>query len=146
MPLEVLEVVELHADGACARNPGPGSWAVAMVCHKEGKPYKKTFTGYVPDTTTNRMEMTAVIEGFKTLKRPVQVTVFSDSLYVIYTMTKGWRRGANTDLWKQIDKVIVPHKVSWEWIKRHNGNFYNDLVDSICCETLKAHGQKDFYK
>jgi ribonuclease HI len=137
-----LEVVELHADGACSGNPGPGSWAVALVCR--GK--MKKLSGFVPDTTNNRMEMTAVIEGLKAMKRPVNVTVFSDSKYVICTMSDGWKRGVNKDLWEEMDKVVAPHKVEWVWIKGHNGNFFNDLVDSMCCEVLKQNGVKDFFK
>lgn len=119
-------VVNIHCDGACSGNPGPGGWAALLTI--PGKPNKKMVSGKADTTTTtnNRMELTAAIEGLKTLKRPCIVTLFSDSTYLVNTMAKNWKRNANTDLWKELDELVKIHDVTWFWLQR---NSTSELVE-----------------
>ncbi|NQE38516.1 RNase H family protein [Microcoleus asticus] len=112
-------VVNIHCDGACSGNPGPGGWAAILTV--PGKPNKKAISGKADTTTTNnRMELTAAIEGLKALKKPCTVTLFSDSTYVIHTMTKSWNRNANQDLWEELDKLAEVHDITWLWLSRNS--------------------------
>ncbi|MEG4587248.1 reverse transcriptase-like protein [Microcoleus sp. MOSTC5] len=112
-------VVNIHCDGACSGNPGPGGWAAILTV--PGKQTKKAISGKADTTTTNnRMELTAVIEGLKALKKPCTVTLFSDSTYVIHTMTKNWNRNANQDLWEELDKLAEVHDITWLWLSRNS--------------------------
>lgn len=114
-------VVNIHCDGACSGNPGPGGWAAILTM--PGKPTKKAISGRSDTTTTNnRMELTAAIEGLKALKQPCQVFLFSDSTYVVHTMTKGWKRSANLDLWELIDKLATAHDITWIWLPRNSND------------------------
>lgn len=137
-----MEYVEIYVDGACLVNPGPGSWAAVFVC--KGK--SKEVSGYVSEhTTNNRMELMAAIQGLSALKRGVTVaTIFSDSQYLVNTMNEGWNRGANIDLWEEIDRLVIPHKkVVWVWQKGHAGSFYNERADLLCQIALKNRRGKE---
>lgn len=112
-------VVNIHCDGACSGNPGPGGWAALLTI--PGKSNRKAVTGRSTTTTTNnRMELTAAIEGLKALKKPCKVSLFSDSTYVIHTMTKNWNRKVNQDLWEELDKLVEVHEVTWLWLARNS--------------------------
>ena len=112
-------VVHIHCDGACSGNPGAGGWAALLTI--PGKLHRKAVTGRSTTTTTNnRMELTAAIEELKALKKPCKVTLFSDSTYVIHTMTKNWNRKVNQDLWEEIDKLATVHEVTWMWLSRNS--------------------------
>ncbi|MEG4445108.1 ribonuclease H [Microcoleus sp. AT9_B5] len=112
-------VVNIHCDGACSGNPGPGGWAAFLTI--PGKTNKKMISGKSDTTTTNnRMELMAAIEGLKALKQPCKVTIFSDSAYVVNTMAKGWKRKANQDLWEEVDKLVKVHEVTWIWLARNS--------------------------
>ncbi|MAZ80376.1 MAG: ribonuclease HI [Rickettsiales bacterium] len=132
--------VEIYSDGACLGNPGPGGWGAILMA----KDKKKEISGSESDTTNNRMELTAVIEALKTLKKPAQVKLYTDSKYVIDGITKWifswkktqWRNSnrklvKNADLWQNLDHEVQKHKIKWIWVKGHNGNFYNELVDNL---------------
>lgn len=132
--------VEIYSDGACLGNPGPGGWGAILMA----KDKKKEISGSESDTTNNRMELTAVIEALKTLKKPAQVKLYTDSKYVIDGITKWifswkktqWRNSnrklvKNADLWQNLDYEVQKHKIKWIWVKGHNGNFYNELVDNL---------------
>jgi ribonuclease HI len=136
----VSQEVELFTDGACSGNPGPGGWGAIL----RFKGSEKELSGGEADTTNNRMEMTAVIEGLSALKRPCDVKVFSDSQYVIKGMTewlvqwkaRGWKTAdkkpvKNEDLWKRLDELCAKHQVSWEWVKGHAGHPENERVDAL---------------
>lgn len=125
--------IMLYTDGACSGNPGAGGYAAILVARdKHGNLKKKrVISGGEPYTTNNRMELRAVIEGLKMLKRPSDVTVVSDSQYVVFTMTKGWKRKANHDLWEALDALCAEHRVTWEYIKGHSGHPYNEECDRI---------------
>ncbi|MEG4166584.1 MULTISPECIES: RNase H family protein [unclassified Microcoleus] len=116
---ETKSVVNIHCDGACSGNPGPGGWAALLTI--PDKTNKKMISGQSDTTTTNnRMELTAAIEALKALKKPCKVTLFSDSSYVVNTMAKGWKRNANQDLWEELDKLAKVHEVTWIWLARNS--------------------------
>jgi ribonuclease HI len=136
----VAERVELFTDGACRGNPGPGGWGVLL---RYGKHEKRLYGGE-RNTTNNRMELTAVIEGLKTLKRPCRVGVTTDSQYVKNGITQwihnwkknGWKTAArkpvkNEDLWRALDAEVSRHQVEWHWVRGHAGHPENELADQL---------------
>ncbi|MDA9095665.1 ribonuclease HI [Porticoccaceae bacterium] len=135
-----MNSVEIFTDGACRGNPGPGGWGVLMRFGGE----EKTLCGGEPDTTNNRMELTAVIEGLAALKRPCEVTVTSDSTYVLKGIQewmanwkkRGWKTASkqpvkNVDLWQKLDAVVGEHKIDWQWVKGHSGHRENEIADQL---------------
>jgi ribonuclease HI len=123
-------MVDIYTDGACKGNPGPGGWGAVIL---EGDT-KKTLLGGERDTTNNRMEMMAVIEGLKELPEEEQVTIYSDSQYVINTMTKNWKRNKNQDLWAKMDAEVKSRRVKWQWVRGHNGHPLNEEADRLAVE------------
>ncbi|MCF6272117.1 MAG: ribonuclease HI [Rhodobacteraceae bacterium] len=135
----------LYTDGACSGNPGPGGWGVLMVAKDDGSILKtRELFGGEGDTTNNRMELTAAIEGLNGLERPSVVTVVTDSAYVKDGISKwmlGWKRNGwktaakkpvkNESLWKALDEAQARHKVTWEWVKGHAGHTENELADGL---------------
>lgn len=119
--------IVIHTDGACKGNPGPGGWGA--VIEQNGGQVK--LSGSEPQTTNNRMEMTAVIKGLEAVDASANVLISSDSTYVINTMTKGWKRKANQDLWDQLDRLGESRNVSWRWVRGHNGDRGNELADAL---------------
>ncbi|TXG82963.1 MAG: ribonuclease HI [Sphingomonadales bacterium] len=144
-----LPLVEMATDGACLGNPGPGGWGVLLRC--DGR--EKTLAGAAPDTTNNRMELQAAIEGLRALNRPCRVTLSTDSTYVRDGITKwihGWRRNnwrtadkkpvKNRDLWEALLDACAPHEIDWRWVRGHDGDPDNERVDQLAREaalTLK---------
>ncbi|HEY5644618.1 MAG TPA: ribonuclease HI [Pseudomonadales bacterium] len=131
-------MVEIFTDGACRGNPGPGGWA-ALLRYGEAE---KLIKGAEPETTNNRMELTAAIEGLAALKRPGQVRLTTDSQYVRQGITSwltrwkqnGWKTAArkpvkNQDLWQALDRLAQMHAVEWHWVKGHSGHPENEQVD-----------------
>ena len=116
----------IHTDGACKGNPGQGGWGA--VIEQDGN--QTIISGGEPHTTNNRMEMTAVIKGLEAIDPHAPVLISSDSTYVINTMTKGWKRKANHDLWEQLDRLVKGRDVSWRWVRGHSGERGNELADS----------------
>ncbi len=134
------EIVEIFTDGACRGNPGPGGWGV--VLRSKGK--VKTLHGGEADTTNNRMEMMAAIQGLESLTRPCQVTLTTDSKYVMQGITdwiKGWKKNGwknsarqpvkNVDLWQRLDLARLRHEVQWCWVKGHSGHPENEQADQL---------------
>lgn len=133
--------IELFADGACSGNPGPGGWGTILRFNGT----EKELSGGSADTTNNRMEITAVLEGLKALKYPCSVTVTTDSQYVYNSITKGWAEGwrkngwikkdkkpaLNADLWEELLNEIAKHEVNFVWIKGHNGHSENERCDAL---------------
>ena len=119
--------IVIHTDGACKGNPGRGGWGA--VIEQNGGQVK--LSGSEPQTTNNRMEMTAVIKGLEAVDASAKVLISSDSTYVINTMTKGWKRKANHDLWEQLDRLAGSRNVSWRWVRGHNGDRGNELADAL---------------
>ncbi|HEX6960317.1 MAG TPA: ribonuclease HI [Lacipirellula sp.] len=137
--------VQLYSDGACSGNPGPGGWAFLLVHPKTGKTLEKS--GAEPETTNNRMELRAVIEGLSTLKRSTRVELFTDSVYVGKGLSEylpkwksnGWRRKEGTkflpikneDLWRLLDELLARHQVKYTRVAGHSGHLENDRVDGL---------------
>ncbi|MDA9190693.1 ribonuclease HI [Alphaproteobacteria bacterium] len=130
----------LFTDGACLGNPGAGGWA-GILCYNN---HKKIISGGEPNTTNNRMELTAVIMGLSALTRSVEIKVVTDSRYVMDGTQKwmanwkknDWKTAAkkpvkNQDLWLQLDNLCTKHTVNWEWIKGHSGHAENEECDQI---------------
>lgn len=136
-----LKSVEIFADGACLGNPGPGGWGVLL---RYGK-IEKELSGCEQETTNNRMELTAVIKGLQALKQRCQVTITTDSRYVMDGFDKNWIEGwrergwktasgspvKNQDLWEELDSLVNSHSCRWVWVKGHNGHAENERVDSL---------------
>lgn len=135
----------IYTDGACSGNPGPGGWGALLIA-KDGDSLLKSreLCGGEADTTNNRMELTAAIEGLNALERPSSVTVVTDSAYVkdgISKWMQGWKRNGwktaakkpvkNEDLWKLLDAAQDRHQVTWEWVKGHAGHAENELADGL---------------
>ncbi len=120
-------MIEIYTDGACQGNPGPGGWAAIIVDNGS----KRSVSGGDANTTNNRMEMLAVVNGLSSLPEGADVTVFSDSQYVINTMTKNWKRNANQDIWAKLDAEVGRHKVRWQWVRGHAGHPLNEEADRL---------------
>lgn len=133
-------MIEIYTDGACRGNPGPGGWGALM---RSGD-HEKELWGGEAHTTNNRMEMTAVIESLKALKRPSEVVLTTDSQYVRKGITEwieGWKRKnwqtaarkpvKNADLWREIDSLASKHTIEWRWVKGHSGHAENERVDEL---------------
>lgn len=120
--------ITFYTDGSCLGNPGPGGWAYI----KQDRHGTSEHSGGEPETTNNRMELTAAIEALRSLPAsPKQVVIYSDSQLLVKTMTEGWKRKANLDLWQQLDKLVDRHHISWRWIRGHDGHPENERVDQL---------------
>lgn len=147
-----MKKVDLYTDGACSNNPGPGGWGVVLIY----KGIKKEFSGFVKETTNNRMELMAVIKGLSFLKEQCDVTVQTDSAYVFNAFDKNWITSwqeknwinsqkdevANKDLWQKLLKLTQNHKVTWKKVKGHSTNEFNNLCDKIATDQIKKHAKK----
>lgn len=130
-----MKKVTIYTDGACSGNPGPGGWgAVLQYGDKE-----KEISGSEPDTTNNRMELMAAISALETLKSACEVDLYTDSSYVKDGITKwihGWKQKEfkkvkNPDLWIRLDTAASRHKVTWHWVRGHDGNELNERADKL---------------
>lgn len=139
-------LVHIYTDGAARGNPGPGGYGIVMEW--VGKPYKKEFSKGFSHTTNNRMELLAVIEALRKLKKPgIQAVVFTDSKYVADAVSKGWVFGwekknfvnrKNADLWKAFLKEYRNHQVKFKWIKGHNEHPQNERCDALAVAASKG--------
>jgi ribonuclease HI len=138
-----LPIVEIFTDGACKGNPGPGGWGA--VIRSDGR--EKELSGGEPLTTNNRMELLAAIRALEALKKPCDVVLHTDSIYVRDGITKwihGWRRNGwrtadrkpvkNAELWQELLDAAAPHNVAWRWVKGHSGHAENDRADKLACD------------
>ena len=137
-----LPQVELYTDGSCLGNPGPGGWAALLRFRQPDQVHEKLIEGCEADTTNNRMELMAALEGLSALKRSCKVTLYTDSQYVQKGMTEwmpnwirnDWRNAkkkpvANADLWQSLLEAVKPHTLQWRWVKAHDGHPENERVD-----------------
>ena len=140
------DIVMLYTDGACKGNPGPGGWGALL----EYRGVEKELWGGEPRTTDNRMELQAVIEGLRALKKPSRVRIVTDSQYVKNGMQQwihnwkrnGWRTAAkkpvkNADLWQELDRLVNLHHVEWEWVRGHSGHPENERVDQLANKAIE---------
>lgn len=146
----MTQSVEIFSDGACKGNPGPGGWGVLL---RYGK-HEKQLYGGERETTNNRMELMAVIEGLQRLKRSSRVRVVTDSQYVKNGITQwihnwkrnGWKTSArqpvkNADLWQLLDREVAKHQVEWKWVKGHAGHPENELADRLANKGIEELGR-----
>ena len=137
--------VVLYTDGACRGNPGPGGWGAYLVF---GDAQKK-LRGAEAETTNNRMELSAVIQGLRALKRPCRVELNTDSKYVLQGITEwlpgwkknGWKTAAkkpvkNSELWRQLDAETERHQIDWRWVKGHSGVAGNEIADQLANQAI----------
>ena len=138
-----MKKIDIFTDGACKGNPGPGGWGAIL---RMGQ-HEKELSGSDPSTTNNRMEMTAAIRALTALTEPCDVTLFTDSRYVIDGITKwvnGWKRNGwvnsskqpvrNADLWHDLIEAANRHTIQWEWVRGHNGHPENERADKLASD------------
>ncbi|HEX9592307.1 MAG TPA: ribonuclease HI [bacterium] len=137
--------VEIFTDGGCRGNPGPGGWGAVLRWHG----HDKELSGAEPQTTNNRMEMMAAITALESLKRPCQVVLTTDSIYLKQGITEwlarwkrnGWRTAdrkpvKNEDLWRRLDAAAARHRVEWRWVKGHAGHPENERADALANQAM----------
>ena len=148
-----MKHVDIYTDGSCKSNPGPGGWGAILVY----KGIEKEFCGGEPSTTNNRMELTAVIKALQALKESCEVTLTSDSKYVLDALQngwavswkeKGWKKAdrspaLNPDLWDILLSEIAKHEITYVWVKGHAGHPYNERCDKMAQEQADCFSQKD---
>ena len=143
MVVEVMKMkhVDIYTDGACRGNPGRGGWGAVLVY----RGVEKELSGGEPMTTNNRMELSAVIAALSALREPCEITLTSDSKYVVDAVTKGWARSwqsrgwvkpdkspaLNPDLWEKLLRLLDYHTVTFVWVKGHAGHPYNERCDKL---------------
>ena len=120
-------MINIYTDGACQGNPGPGGWG-AIVEEDGGS---RELSGREAKTTNNRMEILAAIKGLEATPEGSSVTLHSDSRYLVNTMTKGWKRNVNIDLWDRLDALVASRNVSWQWVRGHAGHPQNERADML---------------
>ena len=135
--------VVIYTDGACKGNPGPGGWGAWLSSGS----YQKELFGGEPQTTNQRMELTAAIQALTALTRPCTVVLYTDSKYVLQGITSwihGWKRNGwqssakqpvkNADLWRSLDEVSSRHRIEWRWVKGHSGDHGNERADALASD------------
>ncbi len=142
-----MKKVQLITDGSCLGNPGPGGWAYVLRYNEK----TREASGAEPDTTNNRMELTAAVEGLKALKERCEVEITTDSQYMkngITTWIHGWKRNGwktaakkpvlNQDLWQLLDEQVNRHETSWKWTKGHAAHTDNNRCDELCTAAARS--------
>ena len=142
----IKKKVDIYTDGACSGNPGPGGWGVLLIWEE----HQKEIWGSASDTTNNRMELMAAIQGLEILKQSANVQIFTDSTYVKNGITQwiqgrkknGWKTSnkkavKNEDLWKRLDMALVGHQIKWNWVRGHAGNIHNERADKLAKKGIK---------
>ena len=140
--------VEIYTDGACSGNPGPGGWGVVLISGG----HRRELSGGEPQTTNNRMEMTAAIKALEALKRPCRVRLHTDSVYLKDGITRwihkwkqnGWRTAnkkpvKNTELWTRLDDLLEHHDIEWLWVKGHAGHPENERADELARDGMEPY-------
>lgn len=143
-----MKEVTIYTDGACSGNPGEGGWGAVIMY----KGTVKKISGYSEMTTNNIMELTAVIEGVGVLKEKCRINIFTDSKYIVDSVTmwlpnwikNGWKTSSkkpvkNVECWKKIVELLNFHEIKWNWVKGHDGNIYNEECDRMAREEILIH-------
>jgi ribonuclease HI len=146
-PPRADDVVEVHTDGACSGNPGPGGWGA--VLRWRGR--RRELSGFEPETTNNRMELRAAIGALEALKRPMTVRLYTDSNYLRSGITSwlplwkanGWwtadkKPVKNQDLWRALEAALGRHRVEWRWVRGHSGNLDNERADQLARAAIRT--------
>jgi ribonuclease HI len=146
-----LDKIEIFTDGACKGNPGPGGWGAVI---RSGA-HEKELSGGEAGTTNNRMELLAAIRALQALKRPCDVVLYTDSIYVRDGITKwvqGWQRNGwrtadrkpvkNSELWRELVEAAARHRIEWKWVKGHSGHPENDRADKLACDAALQVGNR----
>lgn len=141
-----MQKVVIYTDGACSGNPGPGGWGALLRFNG----HEKELHGGAAETTNNRMELTAAIEALQALKRPCEVELYTDSVYVRSGITQwiagwkkqGWKNSGkkpvkNQELWQNLDTAQARHKMRWHWVKGHSGHPENERVDALARQGVR---------
>ena len=141
-----MKKIEIFTDGACSGNPGPGGWA-AILKYKDNV---KKISGFVPSTTNNRMEILALINALSILKESCEITVYSDSKYVVDSINKNWvlnwqknnwmkknKKVPNSDLWYTLLNLMKNHKIDFIWVRGHSGHPENEECDKMAVFEIK---------
>lgn len=141
----VLEQVDIFTDGACRGNPGPGGWAALLRFRDK----ETVIKGAEANTTNNRMELQAAVSALQKLKRPCVVNITTDSRYLMDGIQlwlpnwkkNGWKTSAkkpvkNDDLWRQLDKLVETHEITWNWVRGHSGHIENERVDRFANDAI----------
>ena len=143
-----MKHVDIYTDGACSGNPGPGGYGAILVF----RGIEKELSGAERETTNNRMELFGAIKALELLKEPCEVTLTSDSKYLVDGITRGWARSwrangwkkadkkpaLNADLWERLLDLLETHKVTFEWVKGHDGHPYNERCDKLAVAAYTA--------
>lgn len=144
-----MKQITIYTDGSCSGNPGPGGWGAIL----DYKGVRKELSGGEYETTNNRMEMTAVIKALECLREPCEITLCSDSKYVMDALSKGWAKGwrargwrkadkqpaLNADLWARMLELCEPHVFYYQWIKGHAGHPENERCDRLAVAQTEKH-------
>ncbi len=144
---QLPDAITIYTDGACLGTPGKGGWAAVLLY----KNHSKEIFGNQAHTTNNRMELTAVIEALKTVKKSSNIVVYTDSTYVkdgITSWLAKWKQNnwqtskkspvKNIDLWQELDLQSKDHQINWQWVKAHNGNHYNEIADQLARKSAQV--------
>jgi ribonuclease HI len=143
--------IEVYTDGACTNNPGPGGWGVVIIYQDRIREVIEEYSGYVPNTTNQRMELTAAIEALKRLKTGSKVNLYSDSAYLVNAFLQDWfsgwlKRGwknaknqpvSNRDLWEELLAFAEKHEINWIKVKGHSDNHWNNRCDQLARAAIK---------
>ena len=151
-----MKKVEVYTDGACTGNPGKGGYGAVLIYNGKEKRIKKGYR----KTTNNRMELLAAIEALNLLKEPCEVTLYSDSKYLIDAINKNWlsswqknnwkkadkKAVLNVDLWKSLVELIKVHNITFVWVKGHAGNSYNEICDALAVDAYNNQAEEIDYE
>ncbi len=134
------QIIKIYTDGACSGNPGKGGWGAILLYNDR----EKRINGFDPETTNNKMELKAVIESLKIIKKNIKIHIYTDSNYVKDGITKwifnwkknGWKNSKrqavkNSDLWQELDALVQKYDVEFFWVKGHSGDKYNEIADQL---------------
>lgn len=138
--------IKIYTDGACSKNPGKGGYGAVLLY----KNHEKRISGFVEETTNNQMELKAVIEALKIIKKSSKIIIYTDSKYVqngickwIHSWKKnGWKSAnkkpvKNIEFWQELDFIASKHEIDWQWVKGHSGNKYNEIADELATNAIK---------
>ena len=131
--MSTTNAITIYTDGSCLGNPGPGGWG-ALVFGESEEPQR--LSGHEAQTTNNRMELMAAIQGLEAVPAGSKVVLHSDSSYLVNTMTKNWKRRVNHDLWERLDTLSGSHNVEWRWVRGHNGDRWNEAADRLAVAAM----------